>query len=210
MDSKSKADSAFSQEAFTNKQIHINQLRGQLDSTKEAVESKETDVKVNTEQLAELKTQLKTLIDKCEDIYTIYDTQRQQVEELKNNKRNDSLSSAWDTAPVQDAWASEPTPALTATTSSTTSNQDVYSRSGYVKYRALYEFEARNNDEITFMPGDTVMVPLEQNAEPGWMAGEINGHTGWFPETYVEKIEEDSTSAYASYEPTPVPETVTP
>lgn len=32
-------------------------------------------------------------------------------------------------------------------------------------------------------------VPPVQNAEPGWMAGEIRGHTGWFPESYVEPIE---------------------
>lgn len=35
-----------------------------------------------------------------------------------------------------------------------------------------------------------LQVPLEQNGEAGWLAGEINGHTGWFPETYVEKIDE--------------------
>jgi len=34
-------------------------------------------------------------------------------------------------------------------------------------------------------------VPFEQNAEPGWLAGEIGGHTGWFPDTYVEKIDAD-------------------
>lgn len=64
---------------------------------------------------------------------------------------------------------------------------------GFVKYRALYEFEARNTDEISFVPGDIILVPLEQNAQPGWLAGEINGHTGWFPETYVEKMEEEDT-----------------
>lgn len=32
-------------------------------------------------------------------------------------------------------------------------------------------------------------VPPVQNAEPGWMAGEIRGHTGWFPESYVEPID---------------------
>lgn len=42
-------------------------------------------------------------------------------------------------------------------------------------------------------------VPLAQNAEPGWLAGEIGGHTGWFPETYVEKV--DSTDADYVYEP---------
>ena len=33
---------------------------------------------------------------------------------------------------------------------------------------------------------------MEQNAEPGWLAGEINDHTGWFPESYVEKVESPS------------------
>lgn len=63
---------------------------------------------------------------------------------------------------------------------------------GFVKYRAVYEFSARNADEISFVPGDIIFVPLEQNAEPGWLAGEINGHTGWFPETYVEKMEDEA------------------
>lgn len=32
-------------------------------------------------------------------------------------------------------------------------------------------------------------MPLDQNGEPGWLAGEIRGHTGWFPESYVERLE---------------------
>ncbi|XP_039274993.1 intersectin-1-like, partial [Nilaparvata lugens] len=34
-----------------------------------------------------------------------------------------------------------------------------------------------------------LQVPLEQNAEPGWLAGELRGATGWFPESYVELID---------------------
>lgn len=34
-------------------------------------------------------------------------------------------------------------------------------------------------------------VPVDQNPEPGWLAGQINGHTGWFPESYAEKYEDD-------------------
>lgn len=30
---------------------------------------------------------------------------------------------------------------------------------------------------------------MEQTGEPGWLAGEIRGHTGWFPESYVEKAD---------------------
>lgn len=33
------------------------------------------------------------------------------------------------------------------------------------------------------------MVPLEQNAEPGWLAGELKNKTGWFPESYVEAVD---------------------
>lgn len=32
-------------------------------------------------------------------------------------------------------------------------------------------------------------MPVEQTGEPGWLAGEIRGHTGWFPESYVEPVE---------------------
>lgn len=36
-------------------------------------------------------------------------------------------------------------------------------------------------------------MPLTQNAEPGWLAGELRGHTGWFPETYVEPADSPTT-----------------
>lgn len=188
LDSKYSKSDGLSQEIFASKQLKINQLRDKLQNLKEDVEPKEADVNANTEQLNELKAQLKTLLDDCEEIYTDYVTHRNQVLELKNNKKNDALTSAWDSAPSvqQDSWST----AATTTTTTTTNNNNIAAKPGYEAYRAIYEFTARNSDEITFEPGDIVMVPFEQNAEPGWLAGEINGHTGWFPESYVEKIEE--------------------
>lgn len=62
---------------------------------------------------------------------------------------------------------------------------------GTRKYRALYEFVARNNDELSFQPGDIIAVSTSQNAEPGWLAGELHGKSGWFPETYVEPLDAD-------------------
>ncbi|XP_074658567.1 intersectin-1-like isoform X3 [Tubulanus polymorphus] len=61
-----------------------------------------------------------------------------------------------------------------------------------VMYRTLFPFESRHNDELTLNPGDIVMVSEDQNgAEPGWMGGELNGKTGWFPAAYVERVTDD-------------------
>lgn len=205
LDSKYSRSDGLSQEIFAAKQLNINQLRDKLSNLKEEVEPKETDVNANTEQVNELKTQLKSLLDNCEETYSMYVTHRNQVLELKNNKKNESLTSAWDSAPSvpQDSWSTSATAAPAATTTEATP------KPGYATYRAIYEFFARNSDEITFQPGDIVMVPFEQNAEPGWLAGEINGHTGWFPETYVEKVEDGEplpSEPVATYEAEPTVE----
>lgn len=190
LDSKNKfaqQDSNSTQDqAFTNKQILINQLKGKISNTKQELAAKNTDITSNAEQLSDLKVTLTDLIDTCETIYSEYDVQRIQIQELKNNRKNESITSSWDTA---NTWASAEEPAVAST-----------HKDGYIAYRAIYEFVGRNADELSFQPGDIVMVPLEQNAEPGWFAGEINGHTGWFPETYVERLDETYNAYSAEYD----------
>ncbi|XP_049549099.1 intersectin-1 isoform X1 [Anopheles darlingi] len=212
LDAKNKTGETESQLQFTNKQIVIQQLKDKLENTKQQIENKSTDINLNREQLTELKAQLTGLIDSCEKLYGEYDMQRIQILEMKNNRKNESYStSTWDTG---SSWATADTTAI-ATTNEPLARASVPVDSlptppGYVKYRAIYEFSARNGDEISFQPGDIVMVPLEQNAEPGWLAGEIDGHTGWFPETYVEKVDNNlnvveavpETIAYGSTAPT--------
>ncbi|XP_055636706.1 intersectin-1 isoform X2 [Toxorhynchites rutilus septentrionalis] len=191
LDSKNKIGETESQLQFSNKQIIIQQLKDKLSNTKQQIENKTTDIKINSEQLSELKSQLTDLIDSCETLYSEYDMQRIQILEMKNNRKNDSYTSAWDTA---NSWPVDNTPAAAETV---LPNDTIETPPGYVKYRAIYEFSARNADEISFQPGDIVMVPLEQNAEPGWLAGEINGHTGWFPESYVEKVDSNLNTVVA-------------
>lgn len=71
---------------------------------------------------------------------------------MKHNRKNEPIASAWDTAPS--TWSEEP-----ATYTAASSNMATQpTPAGYVKYRAIYEFSARNADEITFQPGDIVMV----------------------------------------------------
>uniref|UniRef100_A0A8C3LAR3 Intersectin 2 n=1 Tax=Chrysolophus pictus TaxID=9089 RepID=A0A8C3LAR3_CHRPC len=63
----------------------------------------------------------------------------------------------------------------------------------FVNYRALYPFEARNHDEMSFNAGDIIQVRCvdEKNVgEPGWLYGSFQGRIGWFPCNYVERIPE--------------------
>ena len=62
--------------------------------------------------------------------------------------------------------------------------------SEYVKYQALYDYEARNEDELSFSTADIIMVHPGQDHEPGWLGGELNGKVGWFPEAYAERFVE--------------------
>lgn len=55
---------------------------------------------------------------------------------------------AWDSKPSTDAWSTENVQSTAVVSSSTT----------MIKYRAVYEFVARNSDEISFQPGDIIMV----------------------------------------------------
>ena len=64
---------------------------------------------------------------------------------------------------------------------------------GYVQYRALYDYEARNPDELAFSVNDIIMVHPGQDHEPGWLGGELNGKVGWFPEAFAERVVEGTT-----------------
>uniref|UniRef100_A0A8C5NZP9 Intersectin 2 n=1 Tax=Jaculus jaculus TaxID=51337 RepID=A0A8C5NZP9_JACJA len=57
-----------------------------------------------------------------------------------------------------------------------------------MNYRALYPFEARSHDEMSFNSGDIIQVDEKTVGEPGWLYGSFQGTFGWFPCNYVEKI----------------------
>lgn len=163
------------------------------------LESRKVDYNNNVTELTQLKDNTAEIIKTCETLYSEYCDRKDkvmlnfhflyhfffrinitffsllfQVLELKSSKLKDVSSwgdAAWNTA---DAWGSEPEPAPAA------------DASGVTKYRALYEFVARNNDELSFQPGDLITATFNQSTEPGWLAGELQGKTGWFPESYVE------------------------
>ncbi|KAH8282331.1 hypothetical protein KR054_006910, partial [Drosophila jambulina] len=194
--------------AFAHKQLLIKQIKDKVENIGKEIESKKEDINSNDIQMTEVKAELSALLTKCEELYKEYDVERTSVLELKYNRKNESsTSSAWDTG-ASSGWGepetavADPYAGLSNDIGAVTAPAADLSGpapEGFAKYRAVYEFNARNAEEITFVPGDIILVPLEQNAEPGWLAGEINGHTGWFPESYVEKL--DGEVAAAAVEP---------
>ncbi|ESO89239.1 hypothetical protein LOTGIDRAFT_106084, partial [Lottia gigantea] len=102
----------------------------------------------------------------------------------KNNNSQDNWATAFSTSTTTTSNSAWPTDAFSSqpTTTSTTAK---------TRYRALYDFEARGDDELNLYANDLVMVPDDQGAVvPGmeeWFKGEKDGKTGWFPKAYVEK-----------------------
>ncbi|XP_015589739.1 intersectin-1 isoform X6 [Cephus cinctus] len=177
--------------AFANKQITLKQMKDKIADLQQQIDSKMSDIENNNSQLEDVRNQMKNLITECRILYKSFDNKRLNVLELRASKGStDYTTSTWgestwgdDGTTEQNSWPIENTSVVPETPTVATDN------TGVVKYRALYEFVARNQDEISFQPGDIILVPPVQNAEPGWMAGEIRGKTGWFPESYVEPLD---------------------
>lgn len=56
------------------------------------------------------------------------------------------------------------------------------------QFRALFEFVARSDDELSLQPGDVILVFEGHASEPGWLAGQIKDKVGWFPATFAEPL----------------------
>ncbi|XP_076444941.1 intersectin-1-like isoform X5 [Babylonia areolata] len=69
------------------------------------------------------------------------------------------------------------------------------------RYKALFPFEARSDDELNITAGDDVWV-WDVPSEPGmeeWYKGETkNGSVGWFPQAYAEPNPEPAPAAPSS------------
>ncbi|XP_012257873.2 uncharacterized protein LOC105687086 isoform X2 [Athalia rosae] len=52
--------------------------------------------------------------------------------------------------------------------------------------RAIYQYSANLNDELSLIPGD--LITIHEKQADGWWVGECRGRTGIFPATYVQVI----------------------
>lgn len=154
---KSKIDSKMKLQEdtnlVTNKQIAIKQLRDKTEDIKQTLAEKQSDFETHAQQKKETKQELEELITNCESLYNEYDVVRIQVLELKNNQKNEMHSSWGGGGGGNDTW-SQPVASSTVVASEVLPDCPP----GYIRYRAVYDFSARNKDEITFLPGDIIMV----------------------------------------------------
>ncbi|KAG5339647.1 RAB8A protein, partial [Acromyrmex charruanus] len=54
--------------------------------------------------------------------------------------------------------------------------------------RVLFPYEAANEDELTLVEGDTIIILSKDAPDKGWWKGELNGQVGLFPDNFVEMI----------------------
>lgn len=145
--------------AFDNKEITIKNLKEKVEEMQKQINNKMSDIENNNSQLTDLRVQLSTLVSECGSLYTVYEEKKNKVLKMKNSNKNADYGSAWrddrgwgDSEnqnaadwPVNSDWGAEETsPAIP----------------GIVRYRALYEFVARNQDEVSFQPGDVINVSV--------------------------------------------------
>ncbi|XP_069589182.1 nostrin [Ranitomeya imitator] len=59
--------------------------------------------------------------------------------------------------------------------------------------RVLYPYEPQRADELSLEKGDCVIIL--RKVDDGWWYGTLNGKKGYFPSTYVEEVNSDSSPA---------------
>lgn len=143
-------------QAFDNKEITIKNLREKIEDMQTQIDGKMSDIENNNAQLTELRTQLKSLVGECESLYSVYEEKKGRVLEMKGGDRGADYGSAWKTS---DDWGDDGRNASEWPVDDWKGEEaDQAPAGGVLRYRALYEFVARNNDEVSFQPGDIINV----------------------------------------------------
>uniref|UniRef100_A0A8D1U0M3 Intersectin 2 n=2 Tax=Sus scrofa TaxID=9823 RepID=A0A8D1U0M3_PIG len=148
------------QKKSLEKEELCQRLKEQLDALEKETASKLSEMDSFNNQLKELRESYNTQQLALEQLYKI---KRDKLKEIER-KRSELIQKK----KLEDE-ATEPAGAL-------------------VNYKALYRFEARSHDEMSFNSGDIIQVDEKTTGEPGWLYGSFQGNFGWFPCNYVEKM----------------------
>lgn len=125
-------------------------MKSQLETYEQEKASRMADIANNNSQLTELNDKLQQMISKTTDLAQVYENKKLEAQQLCNNAnqqtRNDVNAGWGQEVPSNVEW---PTSHTAAKISSTITK---------FRYRCLYAFHARNEDELTIEPGDIVLV----------------------------------------------------
>lgn len=115
------------------------------------------DAENNNSELDSLKTQISSLAQSCKQTYKEYTSQRDKVLTLRSTG---GTQSSWNS---NDSWGEAPQTSWPVNSSVSPMEMDNNVNAGLSRYRALYEFVARNGDEVSFQPGDIILVSCNTN-----------------------------------------------
>ncbi|KAL1285127.1 Intersectin-1 [Trichinella pseudospiralis] len=172
LDQKSLNDTTWGEveQSLANRLQIVQGLRKSVDDNALELRSKKSRCSVLEKQLVELSRLAQQQWRDNEELIRRFDALRRQAELNENGKAASSavLYGGDDVVLVADG--DEPAPVT-------------------VRYRALYEFVARTDDELSFQPGDVIFVFKNHVCEPGWLAGQVKDKVGLFPEEFAECME---------------------
>ncbi|KAB7507401.1 Intersectin-1 [Armadillidium nasatum] len=185
----SGAETAAVEASVTSKQMVIKQLQEKIQELEKEVSTKEEDVNNNLIEFESAKEQFHLTGERCKELYEEFNAKRKEVLALREKLLNpdaawgDVGGSSW--SGNDSGWASPPACTIKAVKTTAAPSEGR-------TFRALYQFDARNEDELSFSPGDIITVVPSEGAEPGWLSGSLNSKIGWFPEAYCEELGESS------------------
>lgn len=99
---------------------------------------------------------LKKIIKTCQDMYSSFDDKRREIraEKAKRIRELTDPDHAWGHEVEEVAAEVVAAPAEVSTAAADVSNGNT------VKYRAIFDFDASNDDELSFKVGDVILVRL--------------------------------------------------
>ncbi|KAK7808346.1 hypothetical protein U0070_023347 [Myodes glareolus] len=164
----------------SEKEELCQRLKEQLDALEKETASKLSEMDTFNNQLKELRES--------------YNTQQLALEQLHKIKPKQGKENLWresikkEEEEKQKRLQEEKSQEKTQEEERKAEAKQNETASALVNYRALYPFEARNHDEMSFNSGDVIQVDEKTIGEPGWLYGSFRGKFGWFPCNYVEKM----------------------
>ena len=157
------------------KQKHVEELREKLRELKSKEELTKEKYEIEKASLEDHKEKLQLIIETCKSLYSEFNDTRIEIKAEKQKKIRELTDPSfhWDASPEQ-----ETAPAAPIENESVKTTEDA----DFIQYKALYDYESENPDDLQFKAGDLITVHPDQPHEPGIFLGPFFQKFGVFGE----------------------------